>query len=175
MPAPAGHAVLCRGQGLPPRGLGIDRQPTLEGGIGGRLDADFGQHPGCVDLAGRFDDPGQHEIAEHGVALGDCLEPQYSIGRAQAVPQMGHLRGRDRQHARFEAIRHPGRVRSAQLPSALPQLTSMPRTRPHRGPIRCARSSVTPAARTTRPAPRSPPRRSSRSGYRPPAQPTTPL
>ena len=42
----------------------------------------------------------------------------------------------------------------------------------HRGPTRCARTSVIPAARTTRPAPRSPQNRSSRPDVR---QPTTPI
>ena len=56
----SGVACARGGQRVPPPGLGIDRQATLEGGVGGRLDSDFVQHPARFDLAGRLDDPRQH-------------------------------------------------------------------------------------------------------------------
>ena len=63
-----------------------------------------------------------------------------------------------------------GPVRLARPPTAQPQRSSTPLTRPRREPNRCVRSSVNPAARTTRSAPPSLRRRSSRCVRRPPAQ-----
>ena len=83
--------VLCArgGQRLPPPGLGIDRQATLDGGVRGRLDTDFAQHPARIDFAGRLDDPRQHQITKHGVALGDRLKSQPPGRRRTNRPRDG--------------------------------------------------------------------------------------
>lgn len=64
------------GQRLVPPRLGIAGQAPLEGGIRGWFDPDFAQHPFGVDLAGGFDDPRQHQITKHVVALGGDSNPR---------------------------------------------------------------------------------------------------
>jgi hypothetical protein len=98
-PAWAAHTVAsnCRQDGL-----GVGRRATLERGVRGRLDTDLTEDPALVDLAGRLDDPSEHEITKHGVALGNRLESQRPVGSTQPLPQMGRLRRRDRQHTRFD-------------------------------------------------------------------------
>jgi hypothetical protein len=85
------------GQPLPPGVLGVDRQTALERGIGGRVDADLGQHPQTVQLAGRLEDPRQHQMAEHHVTTIGIAEPQGVVGPAQGVPQLLGPGGHDRQ------------------------------------------------------------------------------
>jgi len=84
-------------QTLPPRRLGIHGQSTLHRGVPGRGDADLLQHPGGVDLAGRLDDPGQHQIPEHGVPTGRGVEPERLVRGDQRVPQVAHPRRGDLQ------------------------------------------------------------------------------
>jgi hypothetical protein len=43
-------------------------------------------------LAGRFDDPGQHQITKHLIASGGGIEPEDLVGPAQRVPQVAGLR-----------------------------------------------------------------------------------
>jgi len=54
-------------------------------GIRGRHDAGFLQHAGAAGLAARLDDPGDHQLAEHLVAVGGVLEPQDPVGVLQGV------------------------------------------------------------------------------------------
>jgi hypothetical protein len=82
--------------------LGVGRQATLERGVRGRLDTDLTEDPALVDLAGRGDDPSEHEITKHGVALGNRLESQRQVGSTQPLPQMGRLRRPDQQRTRFD-------------------------------------------------------------------------
>ena len=89
-----------RGDPLPPLRLGVAGQPPVEGPIRRRLDADLAEHPQAVGLAGRLDDPGQHQVPEHRVPAGGLVEPEQLIRPAQPVPQMPHPRGHDRQRPR---------------------------------------------------------------------------
>jgi len=75
-----------RGQLLAPPGFGIDRQPTLDRAIRHRLEAGLGQHPQAVLLAGRFDDPRQHQVPEDLVSAGGLGEPERVLGTAQRPP-----------------------------------------------------------------------------------------
>jgi hypothetical protein len=93
-------------QPLPPRLLRPGRQAPVERGIRRRGSAGLLQDPQRVLLAGRLDDPCQHELPEHFVMPGGLREPEHVIGPAQGVPQMGHLRGGD--------LQRPGRPRPAQ-------------------------------------------------------------
>ena len=60
-------------------------QAALRGGPRRGTDADLGQHPHGVDLAGRLDDPPQNQRPERFVAHRG--EPQCVIDRAECVPQ----------------------------------------------------------------------------------------
>jgi hypothetical protein len=51
-------------------------------------------------LAGRLDDPGQHQVSEHRVSTGGLVEPEQLAGPAQRAPQMPHPRGDDGQRPR---------------------------------------------------------------------------
>jgi hypothetical protein len=82
---------------LPPRRLGVNRQPPLERRVRGRRDPSLGQHPQRVDLAGRLDDPREHQLPKHLVPAGRLLEAEPVVGAAQRVPQMRHPRRLDRQ------------------------------------------------------------------------------
>lgn len=81
-----------RGQGPPP-GLGrIGRQPECERAIGDWLDADLGEYPQRVELGGRLDDAGEHQVTEDRVAARGVVEPECLVGAAERVPQVGHPR-----------------------------------------------------------------------------------
>ena len=64
------------------------------------FDSELAQDPFCVDLASWLDDPRAHQVAKHVVALGGQPEPQHPVGRTESIPQVGHLRRRDRQRIR---------------------------------------------------------------------------
>ena len=96
-------------------------------GYDGALDADLGQHPQAVELAGRLDDPRQHQLPEHLVPAGGPVEPERVVGAAQPVPQMPHPRGDDLQRpptagatAGGRAPRRPGPRSSSRLPAGQP-------------------------------------------------------
>jgi hypothetical protein len=73
----AGYAGPAgRGGFLPEPVFGEDRQAALEGGVGDGLDTGLRQHPQAVLLAGRLDDPRQHQLPEHLIALGGLGEPE---------------------------------------------------------------------------------------------------
>ena len=55
------------------------------------VDPGFGQHPQAVLLAGRLDDPRQHQLPEHLVAAGGLVQPELVIAGAQRIPQRRHL------------------------------------------------------------------------------------
>ena len=101
------------------------------------------QHSQRVDLAGRLDDPRQHQLAKHLVALGCLLEPQDLVGAAQRIPQMRSSATTDRQRPGSDRPDIPDPVRSARQPTARPQRPSTPPAQPHREPNRDARSSAT--------------------------------
>jgi hypothetical protein len=52
-----------------------------------------------VQLAGRLDDAGQHQLTEHLVPTHSLLEPEHLVGRDQGIHQMPHPRRRGRQRA----------------------------------------------------------------------------
>lgn len=86
-----------RRQPLSPRIGGVRRQAPLEGPVGHRRDASLGEHPQRVQLAGRLDDPRQHQLPEDLVSVGRVGEPQRVVDAAQGIPQVPHPRGCDRQ------------------------------------------------------------------------------
>jgi hypothetical protein len=61
-----------------------------------------------VLLAGRLDDPGQHQVSEHLVTAGCVIEPQQVVHRAQGIPQMSRTRTDNFQRAAGDL----GRVQS---------------------------------------------------------------
>jgi len=87
-------------QPLTPGLVGITRQTAFERGVGGRPDPDLLQHPSRVLLAGRLDDPGQHQLAKHLIALRGRIEAEHVVGAAQGLPQVRHPRGGDLQRTR---------------------------------------------------------------------------
>ena len=88
-----------RGQLLPPFQLRIGGQAAVERWIRHRRNARFLQHPQAVQLAGRLDDPGQHQLGEHLVATGGVLEPQHPVAVSESAQQVAHPRRGDRQRA----------------------------------------------------------------------------
>jgi hypothetical protein len=88
------------GQPLPPRVLGVDRQAPVHRGIRRRRDTGLVQHPQRVQLAGRLDDPRQHQLPEHLITAGRLAEPQRVVGAAQGIPQEPQPGAQDRQRTR---------------------------------------------------------------------------
>ena len=98
-------------QPLPPGLLRIDGQAPLQGAVGRRRHPGLLQHPQAVELAGRLDDPGQHQVPEHLVPAGRVLQAQHPVAALQGVHQVAHPRRRDRQR--------PGRPRAVQAQAEL--------------------------------------------------------
>ncbi len=93
-----GCAFRARGrEALAPRLLRVYRQAACQRAVGGRADPDLFEDPQAVELAGRLDDPGQHQIPEHHVTLSGLLEAERRVRPAQGVPQVAHLRRGDLQ------------------------------------------------------------------------------
>jgi hypothetical protein len=65
----------------------VAAQVAVGRGIRHRVHTDLGQHQ-AVGLAGRLDDPRQHQLPEHLIATGRPSEPEQVIRAAQPVPQM---------------------------------------------------------------------------------------
>jgi hypothetical protein len=86
----------------PPRPAGA----PVECGIRRRGSARLLQDAQRVLLAGGLDDPREHELPEHLVALGGLREPERVIGPAQGIQQLPHPRGGD--------LQRPGRSRAGQ-------------------------------------------------------------
>jgi hypothetical protein len=61
----------------------------------------LGQDPRGVLLAGRFDDPGGHQLLEHHVPTADLIEPELAIHRGDHVQQPTHPRVGDLQRHRL--------------------------------------------------------------------------
>jgi hypothetical protein len=78
-------------------GLREYRQTTLEGRRRQRPYPGLLKDSQTVELAGRPDDPGKHELLEHRVALGGLLESEYPLRVSEGVPQVPHPRRGDRQ------------------------------------------------------------------------------
>ena len=100
---------MCRARGrkrLPEFGFGEDRQPPLERPIGRRLHAGLAEHPQRIDLAGRLDDAGGHQIAEHLITIGGGVEAQDPVGPTQRLPQVLRTRRHDLQR---RTLADPGR------------------------------------------------------------------
>jgi hypothetical protein len=107
-------------QPLPPGLLRIDGQAPLQGAVGRRRHPGLLQHPQRVQLAGRFNDPGQHQVPEHIVPAGRVIEAQHLVGALEGVHQVAHPRRRNRQRSR-----RPGTVQAQaelQLPGRDPLL-----------------------------------------------------
>jgi len=73
-------------QPLSPLGACIHRQAALEGRIRHRLDPDLGQHTQRLELAGRLDDPRQHQIPEHVIAIGRICQPEIFERPPEGLP-----------------------------------------------------------------------------------------
>ena len=82
----------------------------------------FLQRPQRVQLAGRLDDPREHQVAEDLVPAGGPPEPQHVIAAGQGIQQVTHLRGRDRQRPAFATAETRAKAKDA-LPGgqALPR------------------------------------------------------
>jgi hypothetical protein len=113
-----------RGDLLPPGVLRISRQPPLQRGIRRRRHPGLLQHPQRVQLAGRLDDPRQHQVPEHPIAAGSPGEAQHVIAAHQGIKQHAHPRGRDRQRPAAATAET-----RAQIQHALPGGQSLPRDR----------------------------------------------
>ena len=76
-----GVRVARRGEVLPPRLL---REPPAGRRLTVAYDAarntGLAQHAQTVQLAGRLDDAGQHQLAEHLVPAHGLLEPEHPVG-----------------------------------------------------------------------------------------------
>lgn len=83
------------GQRLPPLFGGIHRQASLDRGIRRCGDPKLGQHPDRVQLAGRLDNPGQHQLAEDLISAGP-IQPENLVGGPEGLPQMLGLARHDR-------------------------------------------------------------------------------
>jgi hypothetical protein len=77
--------------------FGDHRQAPLDSAVGHRGDSRLGQHPRRVELAGRLDDPRQHQIPQHRITVENTIEPQRLIDPAQGIPQMAGPRTRNLQ------------------------------------------------------------------------------
>ena len=119
-PAQPGMRRARGGQLLPERLLRIDRQAPLERRIRRRRDTGFLQHPQRVELAGRLDDPRQHQLLEGLIAAAGPVKAQHPERMPQRVQQAAHPRRRDRQRP---ALR---RRIQAQLQLALPGCQPLP-------------------------------------------------
>jgi hypothetical protein len=93
--AQPGGAGARRRQRVAQRGLGEHRQATRNSSVRDRLDTGLSKHPQRVLLAGRLDDPGQHQIPEHLVTPDRTVKPEQVIDPAQSVPQMPRTRTDD--------------------------------------------------------------------------------
>jgi hypothetical protein len=88
-----------RCQRTPVRVLGVVGQMTHQRPVGRRLNPDLGQYPQRVQLAGRLDDPREHQRPEHLIATGRRVEAQRVVRAAQRIPQVPHPGGGDLQWA----------------------------------------------------------------------------
>ena len=111
-----------RGQLLPPRLLRIGGQAPLERRIRRRREPGLLQHPQAVELAGRLDDPRQHQLTEH-------LIPARWPGRSPA-PGSARSRASSRCPIREEVIGSGPPAAAgiqAQVKLALPGRQPLPR------------------------------------------------
>jgi hypothetical protein len=70
-------------------------------------DTDFLQHLQAIQLADRLDNPGQHQLGAHLVAVRGIGEPEHPIGVLQGIQQAAHPRGGNRQRpAPSRPLRH---------------------------------------------------------------------
>ena len=79
---------------------------TLDRGVGHRGHARLGQDPQRVLLAGRLDQPGDHELAEDLVNTVEPVQTHRLPGRLQSLQENPHPVGGDRRHTSG-----PGRCR----------------------------------------------------------------
>jgi hypothetical protein len=91
-----------------------------------RRNTGLAQHAQTVQLAGRLDDAGQHQLTEHLVPAHGLLEPEHPVGMDQDIHQMPHPRPRDWQRAAPPASRHGGREVQAQIELGLAGRQTVP-------------------------------------------------
>jgi hypothetical protein len=133
----------------------------------------------AIQLAGRLDDAGQHQLPEHLVAVRGPPEPEHLVGQRQGIAQMAHPRRHDRQRptqAPWQARPppDPDRVPDRQPDAAGPP-PSTPPGRHHRAANRFARYPAAHTATNARSAPPAHPTRSAPCARtRPPTHPTDP-
>ncbi|BCO33714.1 hypothetical protein MHEC_01470 [Mycobacterium heckeshornense] len=78
----------CSRKCLPEFGFGENRQPPLHRPIGRRIHPGLRKHPQRIDLAGRFDDSGAHQVPKHLISIGGGIKAQHPIGMTQRLPQV---------------------------------------------------------------------------------------
>ena len=86
-----------RGQPLPPLLFCIGRQAPLQGAVERRRRLGLIKDPQAIELAGRLDDPGRHQVPEHLVPARRVIEPENPVCLLEGIHQVAHLRGGDRQ------------------------------------------------------------------------------
>jgi hypothetical protein len=64
--------------------------------------------PQAVELAGRLDDPGQHQLPEHLVPARRVFQPQHPVSVLQGVQQVPHPGGGDRQRPATRGLKSQG-------------------------------------------------------------------
>ena len=159
---PQPHMRCARGRYLlPPRRLGIHGEPTLHRRVAARPNPDLFEHPQGLQLAGRLDQPAQHQLLENLVTTTGGIEPEPFKPDRQGIPQV--LRPRP---PAVVAARPRNRVRPDQRRScvAAPPL-STPQHPPVCVPTRCDPSTAIHETTTTPPEPPLPPTRSSPSSH----------
>ena len=121
------------------------RQAAVDRRVRCRRNTGLAQHAQTVQLAGRLDDTGQHQLAEHLVPAHGLLEPEHPAGMDQGTRQMSHPRRRDRQRATrpargmAAASPDPDRTRPCRPSDDTERRLSIPPTRRRQAPTRDAR------------------------------------
>lgn len=94
---PQPHMRCARGRYLlPPRRLGIHGEPTLHRRLAARPNPDLFEHPQGLQLAGRLDQPAQHQLLENLVTTTGGIEPEPFKPDRQGIPQVLRPRPPDR-------------------------------------------------------------------------------
>jgi hypothetical protein len=125
---PSVRGARCS-QLLSPRLLREHGEATLDGRIRRRRDTRLLQHPQAVELAGRLDDTGQHELPEHFVPACSLPEPKHLVGVHESAPELTHPRRSDQQRSTRTLLGGLGSLQ-AQVELVLARGQTLPGDRP---------------------------------------------